>query len=248
MGVTSWANLNTILQQENRYKDADPELSMALAQLFTEWEEHFTNKLKDAKAVFGKNVVLSWAVSLQRLGMTPHEFLLARERALQTSWYPTSAADFFDLAQQEIMKQYLDSRLAYMKVANNSAEVLADEDDGGVLYETGRRVDFWMIKSQPEKYSWRRWQEIYPIVCREHFLGKRFIVPTSQRIEEDKKPVPESVALAHIEKIKNLLSKDKAKDNPDPISSSPVAQQTPVAQQKGRTLKEMIDQQVIPEF
>lgn len=230
------------MQQENRYKDADPDLSLALAQLFSEWEDHFTNKLKDAKSVFGKNVVLSWAVSLQRLGMTPHEFLLARERALQTSWYPTSAADFFDLAQQEIMKQYMDSRLAYMRVANNSAEVLADEDDGGVLYETGRRVDFWMIKSQPEKYSWKRWQEIYPVVCREHFLGKCFVVPTSQRIEENAKPVSDSVAMAHIEKIKNLLSKDKVDYNSNLINPSPVVEP------KHASLKEMIEQQVIPEF
>lgn len=46
------------------------------------------------------------------------------------------------------MKQYLDSRLAYMKVANNSAEVLADEDDGGVFVAGNLSQANWFLDDQ----------------------------------------------------------------------------------------------------
>lgn len=90
MGITSWANLNTILQQENRYKDADPELSNgARSALYRRNGKGISLINKRCQAVLVKILFLVGAVSLQRLGMTPHEFLLARERALQHHYYPT---------------------------------------------------------------------------------------------------------------------------------------------------------------
>lgn len=250
MSVSSWANLNSILQTEDRYKDADPELSIALGKLFAEWEEHFTNKLKDAKTLFNKNVVLSWAVSLQRLGMTPCEFLIARDKAVEISWFPTSAADFFELAQKQIMSNYPDMRIAYMRAANNNFDIMIDNDENSIIYETAKRVDFWLLKSQSERYSWKRWQEVYPTVCREHFLGKRFMLPKAQAIAPSP-PAPPEVSSAYLNKIKSLLNERKGTDGNDMYSeqaSDKDFQATTTAPVPTQVLplRELIKQQYIP--
>lgn len=191
-----------------KYQGADPEISVALTLIFSEWEEHFTNKLKDAKTVFPRNTVLSWTIALQKLGMTPLEILIARESSLCGEWYPTSAGSFFKLAQQEILKQYPEIRLAYLKAVNN------DYSLHEVTYETARRVGFYFLKSQDERYSWKRWQELYPVVCREHFLGAQFVLPVEDKRQENTKPPAHSeVAEEHMNKIRDLLKKSLEKED-----------------------------------
>ena len=140
-----------------------------------------------------------WAVALADMNMTQDEYYVSYRKSLSLEWLPTTPYDFLMLAREEIIKQYPESRVAYMEAVHRRYP-------HEVIYETTQRIGTWELSTKSEKETWAMWKEIYPKVCQEHASGIDFTLPVEKRLEQvQPKPATAEQADEYLDKIKKML-------------------------------------------
>ena len=190
--TNSWQSMTHFTAQQ-----ANPQAVKVLAEMFTIWKSQYKTKMKEG--AWDLLTAQIWAVALADMNMTQDEYYVSYRKSLSLEWLPTTPYDFLMLAREEIIKQYPESRVAYMEAVHRRYP-------HEVIYETAQRIGTWELSTKSEKETWAMWKEIYPKVCQEHASGIDFTLPVEKRLEQvQPKPATAEQADEYLDRIKKML-------------------------------------------
>lgn len=190
--TNSWQSMTHFTAQQ-----ANPQAVKVLAEMFTIWKSQYKTKMKEG--AWDLLTAQIWAVALADMNMTQDEYYVSYRKSLSLEWLPTTPYDFLMLAREEIIKQYPESRVAYMEAVHRRYP-------HEVIYETAQRIGTWELSTKSEKETWAMWKDIYPKVCQEHASGIDFTLPVEKRLEQvQPKPASADKVDEYLASIKKTL-------------------------------------------
>ena len=176
-----------------------------IMELFVSWVGVFGSKMKTEDWNIAR--INLWAEALTDLEITPAEFKAAKRKSMTLKWPPTAPADFLELGRGSIADNYPDMHKAYIDAAHHRW------DEGGILYETAKRVGLAAMRELAEVKTYPQWQKHYPDVCKLHSQGLLAKPEPAKAIEQkSSKPCSQDVADYYLNKIRALLA-ERDNDN-----------------------------------
>lgn len=153
-----------------------------VVKLFFDMKLWFKNRMTTDGLEYSYDEACLWATYLFNKGITQRDFILAKNRLLETAKkdsYPiNNPQEFLNLIKES---EFLTPREAF---------IVATSDDYNpynyhvVIYETIRRIGEYFLKNDNERYTYPIFRDTYTQVCDEFKQGVVFSYPPNIDIEK----------------------------------------------------------------
>ena len=195
-------------------KAADKELVKMILDMFGLWKRGYQSKMKhDNYDLLAAQV---WAVALQQVNITEHEFGRAYAESIKAgrAWLPSDAGEFLSLARNLHGEKYPAAYDAFMLACQNEGKTkdMRQPYPHIVLDFTVMRLGYFTLKTADNRF-YPTWEKMYNQVIAEYEAGLIKPLPASQQLEnhagDETPPAPPAVANKHILEIKKMLGAAK---------------------------------------